>query len=129
MISLISPALIMIDSSFPLFSHLLQAFADAGELAVQAAVDDVGTDLGHESAEEGVVHVLFDDHLSGAGDAGQPRPQRISLRVGERYAGTYLCAHPPEICVDHFSEGLRDRVEVLRSTRASHEADEVAHER
>src|SRR5712692_490358 len=129
MISLISPALIMIDSSFPLFSRVLQAFADAGELAVQTAVDDVGADLGHEPAEESVVRVFFDDHLSGSGDAGQPRAQRISLRVSERYAGAYLRAHPPKIRVDHFSKGPRDRVEVLSAARASHEADEVAHER
>src|SRR6266436_857032 len=99
MISLISPALIMIGPSR--FLGLLEPLADAGELAVQAAVDEVRSDLGHESAEEAVVHLLLDDHLPGARHAGQPRAHGVALAVRERHAGANLRAHAAEVLVDH----------------------------
>src|SRR5260370_15528975 len=62
-----------------------EPFIDAGELAVEAAVDDVAADLGDEAAQQIPVELLFPDHFAGAHPLAHTRAQRLALGLCERH--------------------------------------------
>src|SRR5437016_13701803 len=102
MISLISPALIMGSPA----SGLDEPFFDAGELAVEAAVDDVRADLGDEAAEQISVELLFQDHLAGAHPLSQTCAERVALGLRERHGRPHAGADAAGVPVDEIAVRL-----------------------